>query len=337
MGSSDAAVMILTRNRSRSLARMLSQNASWLSSFTPILIDDSTDSDSAALNQRICRNHTVRYHGLTSQRAFLRNQRQDELQELVLKLGSPGWTLPQARNYAALVALASHTGYTLMMDDDLLLSPPEAERLAARGEAELKDLLTGVPAIGCNVVELVDDSVVGHACRKAGMATEYPLLLVPRFPSGGLLAARTRPFEFPFPPLYNEDWIWLYFENGGRPPCKSFTVLQQSARVLERAEAIAYSQELGEIAWIGLSGSSGDTARLQDPAFWDTVIGPRQAMLRSFRRRLQTKEVPTQVRKALRGALQAHRSIKGMTLASIFQKYFRSRERWQMLQVRATA
>jgi hypothetical protein len=177
------------------------------------------------------------------------------------------WDLPLKRNYALWHAWLQGYSRILILDDDIC------------GLDDIQ-LLAGTAALsrwrlaGYFVDDFPDTSVVGHIERSVG----EPVL---PFLSGSCLFIRTD-VEAPFfPPLYNEDWIFMAPHIELQAVC-SLGVVQQEFYDPFSSLAASTFQEPGEIIADGLFALLA-ARRYSDrlsPSVWATLISQRRAWLR---------------------------------------------------------
>jgi hypothetical protein len=321
-------LFILTKNRSKKLLKTLSDNREWQSSIPTTLIDDSTQSIELHDNRLICTKFGVNYHGPSDQRNLIDSVPHCHSSGFVYQLGRAGWTLPQARNYALLLGARLHIKLLMMMDDDLLLEPSFATQLSKNAPCLLRKYLVHSGAIGCEIIDMVDDSIIGHLTRRARLSVDLPMLLTPRFDSGGLLLAASDDTRFFFPNIYNEDWIWLFLENHAKRPESRFTVLQQHSNALGNAMEKVRMQEPGEVAWLGLSASGASPKPLSDLSFWKGIVEERIKALIELRECLIKKEATEKLAGIVIEALKTSRYIGAQFYATFFDDYYKKLSAW---------
>jgi hypothetical protein len=146
-------------------------------------------------------------------------------------LGSPGWNLYSARNFAFLYLAvnAIPTQPILLLDDDVLCQPNSSSDLHI--PAEVAPLLqwasaptSELYAIGPEFLGREDIPVLQYLYKASRqivgryVCDSFPNVIVAEpgsldpaedVPSGGMLLTNARSLaQFPLTPFYNEDWIW---------------------------------------------------------------------------------------------------------------------------------
>lgn len=187
----------------------------------------------------------------------------------VFAISAADWDLPLKRNYALWHAHKNGFHRILLLDDDI------------RGLAG-PQLLAGASALsrwvvaGFFVDNFPDTSVVGHVELAVGEPL-WPFL------SGSCLFVRTDvPVGF-FPPIYNEDWIFMApaIEQGN---ICSLGLVSQAAHDPFSCLSLSTFQEPGEIIADGLFAllAAGRYMERFEPTVWSALLSQRRAWLRSL-------------------------------------------------------
>jgi hypothetical protein len=173
------------------------------------------------------------------------------------------------RNLAVLIARLAGWRRVLFLDDDIFGLAPALCRSASRTL-----LSRGWRALGLLVDHFPDNSVVCHAHRLAG--GEQGTFIG----SGALLVAVDSLTGF-FPPVYNEDWLFLFDDVSRGLVGWTGSVAQKSFdpyRAAERADHEEFGDVLAEGLYnLLLTGRTIRTARRQP--YWRAELGRRRAFL----------------------------------------------------------
>lgn len=178
------------------------------------------------------RNRSVKFLQMTEPEflAALRRMRCSSNELCVSSLAE--WDLPAKRNYALWYARRHHLKRILLLDDDI------------RG-IQTTSLVSGVNALqqfdiaGFFVDDFPDTSVIGHV-QIASAETVWTFL------SGSCLFIRTGDEIGFFPPIYNEDWLFMIPKIAQRRVCSLGNMRQKPYDPFLKP-SIAKFQEPGEI------------------------------------------------------------------------------------------
>jgi len=232
-------------------------------------------------------------------------------------MGYQDWDLPTKRNYA--LWFARHRGFRniLLLDDDI------------RGLG-LAHLVAGTRALRDNSVAgfYIDDfpdlSVVGYARRLAGRSC-------PTFLSGGCLFLRLGSGLGFFPPIYNDDWLFLvsYLIDG--TAC-ALGKLGQKPHDPFASPFTARFQEFGETIADGLYALlvSGLYHKRLERGQWRIILSLRRTQLADLINGLQVR----QHRSTLQKALEQSRSITEGDCVRFLQEWADAAQRWNDLLLR---
>ena len=176
------------------------------------------------------------------------------------------WDLPFKRNYALWHAHKLGFNRILLLDDDIL-GMDDTRCLAGA------DALSQWSLAGFFVDDFPDTSVVGHVKLSLGEP-------VSPFLSGSCLFLRTDLTTGFFPPIYNEDWIFMAQEIARGSVC-SLGLIQQEAHDPFARPGTAMFQEPGEIIADGLfallvAGRYADRFSLN---VWAALLSQRRCWL----------------------------------------------------------
>jgi len=235
-----------------------------------VLLDDSTSSKTRDINRRLANSWDVEYHGPEEQSKVFETM---QSRDLITPLGSSEWTLGYCRNYALIMSLINGWDKMIMVDDDIDFRSWDKIN---------QDLyrLNNYPIVGANIVNMPDSSIVGYLFRSSGIIDET-------FLSGSYLAIDLTAVEFPFPNIYNEDWIWIFLHQSKSSVPIFGSVTQLEYDWTEGAVDEAIFQELGETAMEGLLKSDRRNIRynINDQEFWEQAIEWRRQKLEKLESR----------------------------------------------------
>jgi hypothetical protein len=180
------------------------------------------------------------------------------------------------RNFSLLLARLMGWEYVVFMDDDV--SPPAPAELrraaAALSDGELR-------AVSWAVARYPDNSVVCHAHRAVGGHQDT-------FVGSGMLAIDVRgPLPF-FPPVYNEDWLFLYDFVAQERVAYGGNVRQHDHDPFADPRRAA-AQEFGDVLGEGvfeLLHRRRPVSVACFPQYWDAVLAGRRQLLDRIEHRL---------------------------------------------------
>ncbi len=177
------------------------------------------------------------------------------------------WDLPLKRNYALWHAHKHRFRQILLVDDDI--RGLDAVRLRAGASALSRWTLAGF-----FVDDFPDTSVVGHV----ELAVGEPVL---PFLSGSCLFVRLDTQVGFFPPIYNEDWIFMTPEIAQGHVISLGFVNQDAYDPFTRASLSTF-QEPGEVIADGLFSllTAGRYEERFDPSAWRTLLSLRRDWLK---------------------------------------------------------
>lgn len=226
------------------------------------------------------------------------------------------------------LALAQMCGWTklLFLDDDIRQLSSEKVTMAA-------SLLGEYPAVGFQVRNYPDNSVIGHAKRLAGWQQDV-------FISGGSLLVDPQRLNGFFPPIYHEDWF-----------CVLNHICAGTAAVGGEAEQLAYSpfarsvraslEEFGDILGEGLLWLVHHKRDLSPPqpsfwteamdsSFWHSALERRKTLLAEITRRLLERPEDSHITDALVSVMEARvRKHAAEHFVSFVQQWLGDLAQWQ--------
>jgi len=221
------------------------------------------------------------------------------------------WDLPMKRNYALWHARKNRFNQILLLDDDIRGLHDVALRAGARALRQW--VLTGF-----FIDEFPDTSVIGHVELAVGER------VVP-FLSGSCLFVRSgAPIGF-FPPIYNEDWIFMAPEIASGGVCSVGIITQEPYDPFSDLSLAAF-QEPGEIIADGLFAllAAGYYADRFHQSSWNTVLSQRRDWLTSLAARAQD----SQHRIAVEAARAVCQRITALDCASYVHDLEHDRRKW---------
>jgi len=195
------------------------------------------------------------------------------------------------RNLGLVVAAAKGWYGALFLDDDVKVLRKRSLDVASLAAGMSMLRAEAVQAAGWPMVDYPDNSVVCHARRLAGLPQDC-------FVSGAALAVRVSDATPFFPPaIYNEDWLFqfplLRAGTGRGRGVTSLGVLGQQPYQPYRVDRAA-QEEIGDVLAEGLfgllQGERDVEACWRSPAYWESVIRGRRAMIANVRLRLTVTE-----------------------------------------------
>jgi hypothetical protein len=244
-----------------------------------------------------------------------------ETSELVDELGfvEPRDTASK-RNVALLFAQLIGWQRIFFLDDDITVDDPQQLARAAEG-------LVSHDAVGLQVSEFPDNSVVCHAGRQVGLTQQT-------FIGAGALAVHvpsaSRSF---FPQVYNEDWFFLLGDNGLRPAAILGGAKQTEYDPfadLQRAGFEEFGDSLAEgIFWALDNGGDIADASVEH---WRMFLARRREFIKVLLDRLDRTALDDQRRKqiwaALRTALARNATIEPQFCVDYLNAWRVDRDRW---------
>jgi hypothetical protein len=145
--------------------------------------------------------------------------------------------IARKRNLGLLLARLCDWRTIMFLDDDIGALTVGAVSTAAGLAARFQ-------AVGFKINHYPDNSVVCHAHRLAGGTQDV-------FPGGSALVIDVASSDTMFPPIYNEDWLFLFDALRHRSVAFAGTLSQRQYRPFARLER-AVSQEFGDVIAEGL-------------------------------------------------------------------------------------
>ena len=187
--------------------------------------------------------------------------------------------IARKRNMALRIARLCGWQSVLFLDDDILdISAAEVRRAAA--------LTARYAVAGFRIGYYPDNSVVCHAHRLAGGAQDV-------FPGGSAMAIDVAQADSLFPPIYNEDWMFLYGAVRRRSVTLAGTLSQLAYEPFANSHRAA-TEEFGEVIAEGLYWLLDDGQDVADATqqFWRDALRRRAELIRRTARQLRDAKDP---------------------------------------------
>jgi glycosyltransferase involved in cell wall biosynthesis len=217
------------------------------------------------------------------------------------------------RNLGLAAARMTGHAWVLFVDDDVLRFPP----VYVAAALESLESAGGLHVAGWALDHFPDNSVVHHARR------DFLRLHQDVFIGGGALLVRVKGWDPPgFPPVYNEDWLFLYDALAQKAVAAGPDVGQQSFDPYASPRR-ARSEEFGDVLGEGLYhllhvGAAVDVAT--DAGYWRSVHAKRTRLiariLGELRRRYDDARAEVQRDRLHRALAAIDESCKQLTRAT---------------------
>ena len=311
----EECIIMFTKNRSEILSKTIPQLTN--ADLSVIVLDDSTNAKTKRIVNDVAKNgNNIYYQGRNEQKELLQKFTKlgSDLDYFIKPLGSNGWTLGYARNYAIILAKTLGFDRVLFMDDDIVIKDVNIIK-------GMMKLLDNADFVGAKISGMPDDSVVGHIMRELGMKP-YEFL------SGGFLTFNLDSVSEYFLNYYNEDWIWLFLHKPKVKLTKYGEVHQLSFNPFENAVERGLQQEFGEILVEGVKEAveSRNSEVLIDKHFWNRIIEKRTNIIKDLTN-LSKNSCDTAVGRFLLSYLS---KIDVKKFVNIFITYFIRKKLWNL-------
>jgi hypothetical protein len=199
------------------------------------------------------------------------------------------WDLHRKRNRAIAHAKRRDFKKILLIDDDIR----QIDQAVVHNMAAALDTHA---IAGCVSFGHFDNSVVGHAARAAGMPQSC-------FLSGNCLGLRVEEVVSTFPPIYNEDWLFM-FEHVRRGEVAIAGLVEQLPPRNKDLEFAAVFEEPGEILAEGMYSSLHEPeSDVSSQAFWIRYLRSRRTFIESILETLSSDDAHIALHRALAGSL----------------------------------
>lgn len=209
--------------------------------------------------------------------------------------------IARKRNVGLLLAHLGGWRTIMFLDDDIRAVTASAVTTAAA-------LTTSFQAVGFKINHYPDNSVVCHAHRLAGGSQDV-------FPGGSALVVDVPRSDTMFPPIYNEDWLFLFEAAQRRSIALAGTLSQLEYRPFARPQR-AVSEEFGDVIAEGLYRLLHEDGDVTDAteAYWRSALEQRFRLIDHIADQLlpRAHHVPT-ARYALRSLAAARARLADIT------------------------
>jgi hypothetical protein len=185
--------------------------------------------------------------------------------------------IARKRNIGLLLGRLCGWRTVMFLDDDIRdMTASTVLRAAA--------MTTRFQAAGFRIDSYPDNSVVCHAHRLAGGHQEV-------FPGGSALLVDVRRSDTPFPPIYNEDWLFLFDAAQRRSVAMAGTLSQLDYQPFAQSRRAA-SEEFGDVIAEGLFRLLHQGGSLNDAThtYWRNTLEQRFRLIDDIASRLMLKE-----------------------------------------------
>lgn len=181
--------------------------------------------------------------------------------------------IARKRNVGLLLARLSGWRAVMFLDDDI-------RGMTAAAITEAASLTARFQAAGFCVDPYPDNSVVCHAHRLAGGAQDV-------FPGGSALVIDVASAVTLFPPIYNEDWLFLFDAAQRRSVAVAGTLSQLEYQPFAHPRRAA-SEEFGDVIAEGLYRLLHEGGSVTDAthAYWRSTLQRRFALIDHIAERL---------------------------------------------------
>ena len=208
--------------------------------------------------------------------------------------------IARKRNVGLLLARLCGWRTIMFLDDDITGLTPSAISEAAA-------LTTSFQAAGFKIGHYPDNSVVCHAHRLTGGTQDV-------FPGGSALVIDVNRSDTMFPPIYNEDWLFLF----DAAQCRSIAVAgmlsQLEYRPFARSQRAA-SEEFGDVIAEGLYRLLHEGGVVTDAthAYWRGTLERRFRLIDHIADHLLREEDAPMTGYALMSLAAARKRLAGIT------------------------
>lgn len=188
--------------------------------------------------------------------------------------------IARKRNIGLLLARLCGWRTIMYLDDDIRDLTAPAVSLAA-------DLTARFQAVGFEITDYPDNSVVCHAHRLAGGKQGT-------FPGGSALLINVERCTTMFPPIYNEDWLFLFDAVKEHSFVRAGSLSQLEYQPFAHSKRAA-SEEFGDVIAEGLYRLLHQGADVTDatPVYWHSALERRSQLIDNIATRLLASDVGT--------------------------------------------
>lgn len=208
--------------------------------------------------------------------------------------------IARKRNIGLLLARLSDWRTVMFLDDDIT-------GMTASSIAAACALTTHHQAAGFRIEQYPDNSTVCHAHRLAGGNQEV-------FPGGSALLIDVGQCDTLFPPIYNEDWLFLFDAVERRTFTVAGTLAQREYHPFARPQRAA-SEEFGDVIAEGLYRllHEGGTIADADRAYWRRTLAWRFQLIDDIADRLLSQKRTPETGAVLMSLTAARKQLAGIT------------------------
>ena len=174
--------------------------------------------------------------------------------------------IARKRNVGLVLARLCGWRTIMYLDDDI-------RGMTANAVSRAADLTAGFQAAGFEISHYPDNSVVCHAHRLTGGKQDV-------FPGGSALVIDAARCDTLFPPVYNEDWLFLFDAVQSRSVAVAGTLTQLEYQPFVHSGRAA-SEEFGDVIAEGLYRLIHQGADLADASqeYWRSVLERRLQLI----------------------------------------------------------
>jgi hypothetical protein len=237
---------------------------------------------------------------------------------LLRELGSTSWNLGYARNFALLYSKYIGLNKVLFMDDDI-----EVQSISIIDELFI--LLNQYKFVGANICQMTDHSIIEYIAIDLGINNENML-------SGGFMFFNPQIIDHYFLNIYNEDWLWLYFQLKNERYLQTGNVFQSVSNPFLQYEQRIIFQEFGEVVIDGLLDLYNEDSydSLTKTSFWERIIKERKEYLNILLKKAK-EENKKEFIEIIEYVKSNSRNSKATIFKSLFEKYSSDRILFQHL------
>jgi hypothetical protein len=234
----------------------------------------------------------------------------------------PGSHIDISRKRNAGLLLSRICGWrtAMFLDDDI-------RDLTADGVLQAVALTSGYQAAAFAIPHYPDNSVVCHAYRLTGGRQDV-------FPGGSALVIDVARSDTPFPPIYNEDWLFLFEAVQRRSLTVAGSLSQVDYQPFARPRRAA-AEEFGDVIAEGLYGllHQGGSVNDATASYWRDALECRSRLIDKITGRLLLAEQDAQAATAALASLSQARKrlaeITPLSCLSFIRGWRRDIEVWQ--------
>jgi hypothetical protein len=209
--------------------------------------------------------------------------------------------IARKRNIGLLLARLCGWSTVMFLDDDI-------RDMTARAVSEAAAMTTRSQAVGFRIGHYPDNSVICHAHRLAGGNQDV-------FPGGSALLIDVTRSDTLFPPIYNEDWLFLFDAAQARSVAVAGTLSQLEYQPFAQSKRAA-SEEFGDLIAEGLFRLLHDGGSVADAthAYWRSTLKQRSQLIDDIANRLLLeKKYDPVTGYALMSLVAARKRLVGIT------------------------